>query len=128
MRKRGTMLTPNELYRLNAACLAMAPAFGFNFYLVGSVLTDREHRDVDVRCIVSDAEFRARFPNGFDANGGVNFNDPWLALVHSLISEQMSLTINMRVDFSIQPQSYADTQTGIRSALGIHAGAFTLPE
>jgi hypothetical protein len=57
----ASYLTTLEFAKLNHALLPIAEAFGGHTYLVGSVQESREFRDVDVRTILDDEDFDARF-------------------------------------------------------------------
>jgi hypothetical protein len=122
-RKRGTYLSPPELYALNAACLSLEPALGGDIYLVGSVMERRDFRDVDVRCMLDDDDFARRFPSV--PAGSEGHSDPWWALVCASISRSLSMQTGLRIDFQIQPTSVANRDhAGKRSALGMRVGAF----
>jgi len=58
---RHCYLTPHQLRRLDAACAPIVAAYGpFTTYLVGSVLSRPDYRDVDVRTIIADSQFDSR--------------------------------------------------------------------
>ena len=65
-KKRANWLPAPAFFNLNQACRVLTEAFGHHVYLVGSSLARRDHRDVDVRCILPDEEFDRLFPNQAD--------------------------------------------------------------
>jgi len=90
-------------------------AFGTPPYLVGSALTKKTWRDVDVRLILSDEEYiklelgDPRYPAE---------NGKWVSLCMAYSALGKALT-GLPIDFQIQQQSLANkTYPGGRSALG----------
>ncbi len=122
------MLSPPEMYALNAACLAMEAAFGkecWGIYLVGSVMDGkRDFRDVDVRVIMDDETFAVRFPDV--ETGKEGHGNPWWALVCTSISKSLQQQTGLRIDFQIQSQTAANRDHGHkrRNPLGLRIGAF----
>ena len=91
-------------------------AFGHPPYLVGSALSGKAWRDIDVRLILSDEEYAAM---GFGDPRDTHRNAKWVALVmaFSALAKQMT---GLPVDFQIQQQTHANaTYDGPRSALGL---------
>lgn len=95
---RMCYLTPAELLRLDAACQPVVDSFRdvkgwIGLYLVGSVMTRADYRDVDVRMVLRDKAFRRLM------------GDP---LVHRLwnvaLSQMVDSAANLRgpVDFQVQ--------------------------
>jgi hypothetical protein len=72
-------------------------AFGHHVYLVGSALSNKQWRDVDLRLILPDEEFDTLFP---DATR-VMWADPRWALLCSAISELARVRTGLPVDFQI---------------------------
>lgn len=62
-KRKACFLTPMELFRLDLACKPLVEAFGDPPYLVGSVLTRADYRDVDVRMILYDEDYDRLIPH-----------------------------------------------------------------
>lgn len=91
-------------------------AFGTPPYLVGSALTTKTWRDVDVRLILPDEEYSA-MNLGSPMNQHLNAKWVALCLAFSALGKQMT---GLPIDFQIQQQTQANKEyTGSRSALGI---------
>jgi hypothetical protein len=90
-------------------------AFGHVPYHVGSsLLLKSDWRDVDVRLILSDAEYAAQ---GLGDPGNTHSNKRWVAITLAWSTFGRTFT-GLPVDFQIQQQSYANKQyDGPRSAL-----------
>ena len=112
-RERSCYLGVQDLYNLNLNCIAIEKLYGFGVYLVGSVLTRLDYRDVDVRCILEDDEFDRMFGNDSMTEKRVRF--------HSVtISEWLRSRTSLPIDFQFQRQTEANRDfQGTRSALGI---------
>lgn len=90
--------------------------FGHECYHVGSSLTTKDWRDVDVRLILPDDEFAARF--GRDRSAETNPKLGAITLAFAALAKQMT---GLPVDFQIQPVSHANERyPGMRSALVEH--------
>lgn len=99
-------------------------AFGEPPYHVGSSLTNKQWRDVDVRLILDDDTYVAMFGDPRTAHT----NGKWVALclAFSALGRQMT---GLPIDFQIQQQSQANEQyKGERSGLGIVALRFRRDE
>lgn len=99
---------------LNKFGVIVRDYFGHVPYQVGSSLTTKDWRDVDVRLILPDEEFITRF-----GSIHTSYVDPRLAaitLAFSALGKQMT---GLPVDFQIQSQSHANTRYGdqVRGAL-----------
>lgn len=111
---RANWLGAPQMFNLNMACLAVSEAFGIP-YLVGSALTHRDHRDVDVRCILDDTRFAAIF----GTQVGAVYNAR-LALLNASISLWLSQHSGLPVDFQFQQQTDANAKfDGARHAIGL---------
>ncbi|MFA5355293.1 MAG: hypothetical protein WC302_00945 [Candidatus Paceibacterota bacterium] len=95
-------------------------AFGQPCYLVGSALTHKTYRDVDVRLLLDDGEWEKQ---GFGDPRRIHSNGKWvsLCLAYSALGKQMT---GLNIDFQIQKASdankvYADTKLFPRSCLGM---------
>lgn len=87
--------------------------FGHVPYHVGSSVTSKQWRDVDVRLILPDAQFEQLF--GQDKSAETNPKLGAITLAFATLGRQMT---GLPVDFQIQPQTYANEKfTGVRSAL-----------
>jgi len=108
--KRLNWLPAPAFFNLNMACLIVEKAFGEHYgnYLVGSCLTKRDFRDVDVRLIMTDAEFERMFPG---AASRPDLNAFW-ALLCSSISLFLQQHSGLPVDFQIQQQTLANAEFG----------------
>lgn len=91
-------------------------AFGECPYLVGSALSSKEWRDVDVRLILSDDVYENL---GLGDPDRAQHNAKWvsLCLAYSALGKWMT---NLPVDFQIQQRTRANEKyPGARSALGL---------
>ena len=118
-RHKASHVGAPAIFALTQACQDINRAFrGYGCYLVGSALERPDWRDVDVRLIMSDAEFAALFPDARD-RGSWEFDPRWLLLTIA-ISERLSKLTGLPIDFQFQPQTHANEQhKGKRSALGL---------
>jgi hypothetical protein len=108
------------IFLLELECKHLSDAFGgYGCYLVGSALERPDWRDVDVRFIMADDEFKALFPDvRIDAHNW-EFDPRWL-LLSTMISKRLSEASGLPVDFQFQPQSHANSRhKGKRHALGL---------
>lgn len=108
-RHRSTDLTTVQLHALDHAVLLVNRGLGTpSTYLVGSVLTDRNHRDVDVRTMLDDEEFDRLFPSV----------QLW-GLFCYLVSRWLSAEVGLPVDYQVQKTSIANERHhGMRNPLG----------
>jgi hypothetical protein len=124
-RTKPSYLGPPECFKLELACMNLYQAFGVGgghvgIYLVGSVLQRPDFRDVDVVCIMDDAEFTALFPDAHWTADAASweFDPRWLVMT-VVISEWLGRQIDRRVDFKFQPMTYANKRhKGMRHPLG----------
>jgi len=115
--RRGTYLLRPRLMALDLACAPLHRAFGYGVFLVGSCLQRPDYRDVDVRAILSDAEWRGMFP-GLSPRDP--FMDPRWEMLCMVLSEHLGLASGLPVDFQFQEAEAANAQhEGPRSALGL---------
>ena len=116
-RKKYNYVGAPAIFALELACRDICAAFnGYACYVVGSALQRSDWRDVDVRFIMSDADFAVLFP---DAGQHWEHDTRWLLLTIS-ISERMSKLTGLPIDFQFQPQTHAnDRHKGTRHAIGI---------
>ncbi len=91
----------------------VADYFGHECYHVGSSLTAKDWRDVDVRLLLPDDEFTARF--GSNRSAETNPRLAAVTLAFAALGKQMT---GLPIDFQIQPVSHANARyPGARSAL-----------
>jgi hypothetical protein len=77
--------------------------FGHVAYHVGSSLDRKDWRDVDVRLILPDDEFTARF--GIHQSSTANRTLSAVTLAFAALGKQMT---DLPIDFQIQPQTWAN--------------------
>jgi 16S rRNA A1518/A1519 N6-dimethyltransferase RsmA/KsgA/DIM1 with predicted DNA glycosylase/AP lyase activity len=91
----------------------VADYFGHIPYQVGSSLTSKTWRDVDVRLILPDDEFAERF--GAPRSAEINPKLAAITLAFAALGSQMT---GLPIDFQIQPETWANEKyPGPRSAL-----------
>lgn len=93
-------------------------AFGDSPYLVGSALTSKQWRDVDVRLILDADAFSALFPDWDKYQWEAN--SKWVALCMAFSALGQKIT-GLPIDFQIQPRSFANQRyrNGQRHFLGL---------
>lgn len=106
--KRANFIGAPEYYNLNAACRIITEGYGYSLYLVGSALERRDFRDVDLRLILDDAEYRQMFPGM--QNG--QWTDPRWSLFCSAVSLWLSERSGLKIDFQVQSQTEANSIEG----------------
>jgi hypothetical protein len=91
----------------------VADYFGHECYHVGSSLTRKDWRDVDVRLILPDDDFEERFGRGASAETHPKLGAVTLAF--AALGQKMT---GLPIDFQIQPLTHAnDRYPDMRSAL-----------
>lgn len=114
--KRANWIGAPQVFRLNQACRVLVDAFGHNNYLVGSSLSKREFRDVDIRTILDDEDFQKMFPG----IGPTRQHDARWSLFCSAISQWLSSQTELSIDYQIQSRTEANNlYPGQRQAVGI---------
>lgn len=121
--RRETHVAAPGFFLLDQACLAVTEAYGTHPYLVGSSITTKAYRDVDVRLILHDDDFDRHFPNA-TAVGNPRFDALW-SLVCSAISRHLSAASGLPVDFQIQSQTTSDSK--YRGERRVALGLFLTP-
>lgn len=105
---RITYLSVPEMYRLNTAARAVKEAIdGVGLMLVGSSLERPDYRDVDLRYILHDEDFAARFPNV-----------AWLRLANAALSDWLAKATGLDIDFQFQSMTEANEYPGRRHPVG----------
>lgn len=110
-----------DLDRLDMASILVREALDTP-YLVGSALTTPDHRDVDIRVILPDKDYRRLFERPH--------RDPLRHLVQVAITEHYVRATGLRIDFQIQSMTAANSKLtdgtprypGPRHPLGIYPG------
>lgn len=108
---RASWLTVSQQFDLNVACRAMG-AFGYGVFQVGSSLTTKDYRDVDLRCILADEEFDQTFA-GDDPDAKLKF-------LNVAISEWIQARTGLPIDFQFQRRTEANHEfKGPRNCVGM---------
>jgi len=112
---RPDYLPVPQKFNLAIACNMIAQCFGrknYGVYLVGSSLEKRDYRDVDVRCILDDAEFDRLFPSLAPKDGKVPVpqHDATWSLLMAALSLWLQHHSGLPVDFQIQRQTQANEE------------------
>lgn len=98
----------SQFFALNEACRTVVDAFDgwmhVGCYLVGSALTRRDWRDVDVRLIMADGSFDVMF--GGKAPAGATVTP--LLLLNAAMSEWLQRRTDLPVDFQFQRMTDAN--------------------
>lgn len=118
-------LSPPDLHRLDWACTPIRRAFGTPPYLVGSVLTRPDFRDIDLRLILKPEEITGMFGAELRYGGTPEQPEPnrrWL-LVEIALSDLIAKSANLPwpIDFQIQSMSEANGEYGgqMRNPMGV---------
>lgn len=99
-------LTTVEWFNLNTCIQPICRIFGFQVFLVGSCLTKRDFRDVDIRVI-------------HKAYEGILESDHGRKIVGMMFSEWLANRTGLPIDLQIQTMDEADKFDGQRNALGL---------
>jgi hypothetical protein len=85
-------------------------------YLVGSVLTNKQWRDVDIRLILADEVYEAM---GFGHPDHTHCNVKWVAICMAFAELGRKIT-GLPIDFQIQQRTWANKHyQGERSCIGL---------
>ena len=117
---RATFLSPPDFHRLEWACRTIHDAFGEPPYLVGSVLTRPDFRDIDLRLILDDDAVK-RLCGASGIHGGGN-QDAVRLLLNIALSDLITKLAAppAPIDFQIQSQTEANAEPGRgRNPMGI---------
>jgi hypothetical protein len=110
--RSASYLSPPDFHRLNWACRPVREAFPeYGVYLVGSVLTRPDFRDIDLRLILPDEDYASLVPN---ARVGL--------LLNVALSDLVAKAANLPwpIDFQIQSMTEANVpEHGMRNAMGM---------
>lgn len=118
-RVKGLHVGAPACFALELACQHLSQAFGEYCYLVGSALERADWRDIDVRMILDDEDFKKLFPAAHVDPGAWEFDPRWLVMTCS-ISAWLSKETGLPVDFQFQPRTHANERhSKPRNALGM---------
>lgn len=122
--RSASYLSPPDFHRLNWACRPIRDAFGSPPYLVGSVLTRPDFRDIDIRLILDDEAVE----RVFGVRGKFFEGEPGAVrlLLNIALSDLIARAANAPapIDFQIQSMTEANVpEHGMRNPLGIDRGA-----
>lgn len=111
--RSASYLTVPQFHRLNWACQPIRQAFGVTPFLVGSVQTRPDYRDVDLR-----------LPMGRNERWhGTEFiieETAILLLVNIAISELLRQQTGLPIDFQLQPlDEWESYDTSLRNPMGV---------
>ncbi len=107
---RASYLIQSDFDRLEDWCRMVRVIFGVPPYLVGSATERADYRDVDVRLILTDAMFDARFRGRLDAVRFLNRG-------FSVWGQQET---GLPIDFQVQRQTEANAEfTKPRNPMGV---------
>jgi hypothetical protein len=105
---RATYISVPDMYRLKVAGMHLSKVFNASPMLVGSALTKRDYRDVDIRMILPDSEFEGMFPN-----------KAWLMLANAALTDWMAKSTGLPIDFQFQGMTEANAEfDGPRRPIG----------
>lgn len=102
---RLSALSPTQMRTLDLWAVAVRQSLSTDVVLVGSVLTRRDPRDVDVRIILDDEDPLLAHPER-------------LPLLHTALSEWARTMTGLPVDAQFQPRSEHDEHDGPLTTLG----------
>lgn len=109
-RRRPNYLTVSQGFNLEHACRLLTASFGFNTYHVGSSLSRPDWRDVDLRCILPDAEYDVL----------IGASKHRLMLMNVALSEWVAARTGLPIDFQFQRMTEANMEfDGRRNFVGI---------
>jgi hypothetical protein len=118
--RSASYLSPPDFHRLNWACRPVAQAFGSPPYLVGSVLTRSDYRDIDLRLILDDDVFESMFG---EREGLVSLRKASaLLLMNIAVSDLIQRAANppAPIDFQFQSMTEANVpEHGERNPMGL---------
>ena len=110
-------LGPHDGFQLRVFGAYVKQAFGHTPYHVGSSLTEKaKYRDVDVRLILPDDEYAIYF-GPWDERPEPGMGGPRLHMWNFAWTTFGRKVTGLPIDFQIQPQTLANQETGMRSAL-----------
>jgi hypothetical protein len=120
--RSASYLSPPDFLRLNWACRPIKEAFGTYPYLVGSVLTRPDYRDIDLRLILADDTYAAMFGDMDGDPIGHRKRRPTLLLLNIALSDLIQRSANppAPIDFQFQSMTEANVpEHGMRNPMGL---------
>jgi predicted nucleotidyltransferase len=110
-------LNNDEFNRLCQWANSIRGFYGFPVYLVGSVLTKKDYRDIDVICIISDVDFRLRYGDvkiwGGEMESGLWTDISWKWSDDCIKKwRQGCKYTDLNLDFKVYPQTYQEYEFG----------------
>lgn len=122
--RAASYLSPPDMHRLDWACRPIHAAFGSPPYLVGSVLTRPDFRDIDLRLILPDGDVEKLCSIGTDMHDQ-HLGSAVRLLLNIAISDLIAGAANAPapIDFQIQSMTEANVpEHGMRNPMGIRWG------
>lgn len=123
MSQRAYYLHKDDAFKLTLAAQTIVQAYpdSHGVYLVGSVLERPDFRDVDVRCIMPDAEFDHHFPGVHERETTHELWHPRFSLLCFSITSWLRYMTGLPIDFQFQraTQANARYKGKPRNAIGI---------
>lgn len=119
--RHASYLSPPDMHRLDWACRPIYAAFGSPPFLVGSVLTRPDFRDIDLRLILPDDDVNKLCSVGTNMQVS-NLGSAVLLLLNIAISDLIARSANAQapIDFQIQSMTEANVpEHGLRNPMGI---------
>ena len=114
-------LSPPDMHRLDWACVPIRRAFGTPPYLVGSVHTRPDFRDIDIRLILDDEVVEGMF--GVQGKWYQGHTDRVRLLLNIALSDLIAKAAGLPwpIDFQIQSMTEANGEYGgqMRNPLGV---------
>lgn len=107
-----------DMFAIDQAIQPVLMSFpSYGCFLVGSAIARPDFRDIDLRLIMDDADFKSVFP---DAGDNWEHDPRWLLVVTS-IAEHLRKITRLPIDFQIQPITLANKRypTGERHSIGV---------
>ncbi len=99
-KQRCNYLTVQQFYNLNHACRILTEIFGYSTFHVGSSITSKNWRDVDLRCILKDSRYMKYFGK----------NVQLVMFLNHCISEWLSTRTGLPIDFQFQNMTSASVE------------------
>lgn len=101
-------LTTVQWFNLNTCIQPICKVFGYQVFLVGSVLTRKDWRDVDIRVIWPEQSYT-----------GILDNEHGRKVIGMMMSEWLAARTGLPIDLQLQTMEEAKAYDGKRNALGI---------
>lgn len=122
-RRKVSYVGAPVIFILDQACRQLNEAYAYcdiaQVYQVGSSLQRADWRDVDLRMMMSDADFEREFPDAH-GNGAWEMDAKW-TLLTAAISVHLSKLTGLPIDFQFQPMTFANEHhRGRRQPMGLH--------